>query len=159
MRTLLRTLLSLVRRRCGVFLAGCRVGLLQPHRNDRYLVLTCRRVFAMILLVFLGFFYDCSSCLVRRITLLPEARASKRLFTCVQETSVALRLYGNGVHRNLTPLRSTAAVFSITRIRFQRSQVIPLVFVATSSRAKVFANLCISLLSPYIRSFILTHSF
>jgi hypothetical protein len=70
-------------------------------QNDRYLVLTCRRVFAKILLVFLGFFYDGSSCLGRRITLLPEARASKRLFMCVREPS--LRLYGNGDHRNLTP--------------------------------------------------------
>ena len=41
------------------------------EQNDRYLVLTCRRAFAMVLLVFLGFFHDCFSCLGQRIKLLP----------------------------------------------------------------------------------------
>ena len=60
-------------------------------QNDMYLVLTCCRAFAMILPVLLGFFCDCSSCLLRRITPLPAAR-----FGCLyayragkQETSVS----------------------------------------------------------------------
>jgi hypothetical protein len=89
MRTLLRTLLLVLLvahmvpyatsellflssyRRCLAF--SWLGGSIATAQNDRYLVLTCRRVFAMTLLVFLGFFYDCSSCLVRRITQLPES--------------------------------------------------------------------------------------